>query len=99
MYVRDEKWAEIIAITREHITSWKGKAVKHGLRDKFASSERPDGDYQLIVTHHQSRSGDDWRMLAREKATGEIRKAKPRLVCVALQAALTLIDRPVRSKQ
>lgn len=77
MYIDDAKWAEIIEETTTGIARWNASAAKHNKSDKFhLHLLSSSGKYSFIVTEHHGGWANEWRALAREIATGEVRSTK-----------------------
>jgi hypothetical protein len=74
MKITDEKWNEIIAETRAGIEDLNAWAKRNGQSDTFHCEIDEGQDFTKLVT---TRSDGERRAVAREKATGELRTAKP----------------------
>lgn len=73
MKIADEKWNEIIAETQAGIARWNARASEKGCKDTFTCSVDRGTEYEVLVTRHIP---DERKAVARELATGEVRKAK-----------------------
>jgi len=76
MYVDDQKWNDIIAETKAGIDRWNDDAAKYGVNHVFRVHLQNSDTYSLIVTEHAS-DYHEWKVLARELKTSEVRSTKP----------------------
>jgi hypothetical protein len=76
MIITDEKWNDIIAETQARIDKWNESAQEHQKSDVFRIKVQDEGDYTVLLTEHLN-NGDanDRKVVVREIATGEMRRA------------------------
>jgi hypothetical protein len=75
MRVSDEKWNEIVNEVKAGIARWNAKASEHKTGDTFHPVLKENGlmgGFTTLSTFHDHAA----RMIAREPATGEVRKIK-----------------------
>lgn len=72
MKITDEKWDEIITETQARIARWNARALEHGVEDTFTCDVERGEKYAVLITRHLP---SERKAVARELATGELRKA------------------------
>jgi hypothetical protein len=78
MKVSNEKWHEIVEETRAGIERWNTHAREKQKSDQFHVNviQGASGKYEFIITKHHTEWNNDFHCVAREIATGEVRRAK-----------------------
>ena len=76
MQIDDATWNEIIAKTEADIARWNERAAEKNRPDRFTANVKPVDKYTVIVTEHQTGYRVERKAVAREVATGELRKAQ-----------------------
>jgi hypothetical protein len=72
MKITDEKWNEIISETQAGIARWNARAFHHGIEDTFSCFVERGEKFVVLFTRH---TPGEQKAVARELATGELRKA------------------------
>jgi hypothetical protein len=78
MIITDEKWNDIIAETRSSIDKWNENARKHQRPDVFRVNVQDSNGFNVLLTEHLTNGygGSERKIVVREIATGEMRRAK-----------------------
>jgi hypothetical protein len=79
MKISDEKWNEIIAVTRWRVERWNARAAERNLPDRFSCDVVPTTHLAVLITTHQPEHGPiERKAVAREIISGEVRSTKLR---------------------
>lgn len=76
MKIDDATWNAIIEETKAGIARLKEAAARHGKGDQFAASLHELEKHALLLTEHACGRRTNRKAVAREIATGELRKAR-----------------------
>ena len=76
MKVSDEKWDQIIRVTRAVIDKLNARARARQLSDKFHVNVQRTGAFELLLTEHIDGTTSDRRIAVRQIETGEVRPIK-----------------------
>jgi hypothetical protein len=74
MIITNEKWNDIIAETRTVIDKWNESARKHQKSDVFRIKVHDTDGYTDLLTEHVNGYQTERKIIAREIATGEMRR-------------------------
>jgi hypothetical protein len=78
MKLDEATWQEVIAAAQAGIDKWNASAKEKSLSDKFTLRTTSGEKFTYIITEHTvGQRVSERRMVARELATGELRKATP----------------------
>jgi hypothetical protein len=75
MIITDDRWNDIVKATEAKIASWNASATKDKWGDTFSVTVRDSGGYVVLLTEHNHGSKRENRVVVREIATGELRRA------------------------
>jgi hypothetical protein len=76
MKITDEKWNELVAETQAGIDRWNQHAAEKNRPDVFSCKVEQTDKHMFLCTSHQG-GHSEMKAVARERATGELRRAKP----------------------
>jgi hypothetical protein len=80
MKITDEKWNELVAETQAGIDRWNQRAAEKNRPDVFSCKVEQTDKHMFLCTSHEEGHvyrSNEMKAVARERDTGELRRAKP----------------------